>query len=117
METFKNDRSEGPVAKAIEKQTAKLPSDLFLWAALASIGASAVLKIMGRNSNSLFIGEWAPSFLLFGIYNKLVKVEGHDQQDRGRNQDYSNRKDQSQPDKKSDNKNVPQKDFQPNTPY
>jgi len=28
---------EGPLARAIENQTAKLPSDIFLWAALASI--------------------------------------------------------------------------------
>ena len=27
-------RTEGPVAKAIERQTSKVPSDLFLWAAL-----------------------------------------------------------------------------------
>ena len=31
-------KKEGPVAKAIESQTAKLPSDLFLW---ASVGAMA----------------------------------------------------------------------------
>ena len=36
------DHSEGPVAKAIEQQTARLPSDLFLWAALSSIAASAI---------------------------------------------------------------------------
>jgi hypothetical protein len=29
--------SEGPVATAIEEQTAKLPSDLFLWAAIGSM--------------------------------------------------------------------------------
>jgi len=31
---------EGPVAKAIEEQTAKLPSDIFLWASIGSIGIS-----------------------------------------------------------------------------
>lgn len=29
MSIIQNDHSEGPVAKAIEKQTAKLPSDIF----------------------------------------------------------------------------------------
>lgn len=74
-------RKEGPVAKAIEKETAKLPSDLFLWAALGSMGVSASLKMMGKNSTALFIGQWAAPFLLLGLYNKIVKLEGHDQTD------------------------------------
>lgn len=72
------DHSEGKLAKAIEEQTAKLPSDTFLWAAVGSMGASLALKMMGMDKTSLFIGQWAPSFLLLGIYNKLVKLEGHD---------------------------------------
>jgi hypothetical protein len=68
--------SEGPVAKTIEKQTSKLPSDIFLWAALASMAVSAVLQIMGAKERSNFIGQWAPSFLILGLYNKLVKLQG-----------------------------------------
>ena len=69
---------EGEVAKAIEEQTAKLPSDIFLWAALGSMGVSLTLKLMGNKHNALFIGQWAAPFLLLGVYNKLVKLEGHD---------------------------------------
>ena len=76
------DHQEGPVAEAIEEQTAKLPSDLFLWAALASMGVSFALKLMKRNHTALFIGQWAPSFLLFGIYNKMVKQKGHDKRNK-----------------------------------
>jgi len=76
------ERKEGPVAKAIESQTAKLPSDLFLWAALASMGVSLTLKIMRKNSSALFVGQWAAPFLLLGVYNKLVIVEGHDSVDK-----------------------------------
>lgn len=72
------EHKEGEVAKAIEEQTAKLPSDLFLWAALGSMGVSLTLKLMGNKHNSLFVGQWAAPFLLLGIYNKLVKLEGHD---------------------------------------
>lgn len=79
MAFIQNDHSEGPVAKAIESQTSKLPSDLFLWAALGSMAVSASLKIMGKGHTALFVGQWAPSFLILGLYNKLVKVEGHDQ--------------------------------------
>lgn len=70
--------SEGPIARTIEQQTAKLPSDVFLWAALGSIGASAVLQVMGKKNASLFVGDWVAPLLLFGVYNKIVKTQGSD---------------------------------------
>jgi len=39
---------EGTVARTIEEQTAKLPSDLFLWAAGASIVGSLLLQCVDR---------------------------------------------------------------------
>lgn len=69
---------EGPIAKNIEEQTAKIPSDLFLWAALASMGLSLTLKCLGKKHDALFVGQWAAPFLLLGVYNKIVKTEGHD---------------------------------------
>ncbi|OLY93435.1 hypothetical protein SAMN05444008_107259 [Cnuella takakiae] len=72
------EHKEGKVATAIEEQTAKLPSDLFLWAALGSMAVSLTLQIMGRKKESLFVGQWPAPFLLLGLYNKLVKLEGHD---------------------------------------
>ncbi|MFL9844773.1 hypothetical protein [Flavobacterium rhizosphaerae] len=81
MSLINNDRTEGTVAKAIEKQTAKLPSDIFLWAALGSMATSATLKCFGKDKTALFVGQWAAPFLLLGIYNKIVKVEGSDKQD------------------------------------
>ena len=74
---------EGPVARGIEKQTAKIPSDVFLWAALGSIGASALLQVMGKKQASLFVGDWVAPMLLLGVYNKIVKVQGSDKYDRG----------------------------------
>lgn len=86
------ERREGPVARAIEKQTSKLPSDTFLWAAFGSIGLSLALKLTGHKHGSLFVGEWAPTFLLLGIYNKLVKLQGSDSLDpAGRHDDGSER--------------------------
>ena len=67
---------EGRVARTIEQQTAKLPSDTFLWAALGSIGASLVCKLTGKDEAANFIGQWAPTMLILGLYNKLVKVQG-----------------------------------------
>ena len=69
---------EGPVARSIEEQTAKLPSDLFLWAAIGSMAVSLGFKIAGKDDKALFVGQWPAPFLLLGLYNKLVKLEGHD---------------------------------------
>jgi hypothetical protein len=46
--------------------------------ALGSMGASAVLKILGRDEWALFVGQWAPAFLIMGLYNKVVKQLGSD---------------------------------------
>ena len=69
-------RGEGPLAKAIEAQTSKLPSDVFLWASGASMAASLAARAMGSKNTSLFVGQWAAPFLILGLYNKLVKLEG-----------------------------------------
>ncbi len=72
------EHSEGAVARAIEGQTARLPSDVFLWAAMGSIAGSLLLQFSGRKDESLFVGQWAPTLLILGLYNKLVKVAGSD---------------------------------------
>lgn len=87
---------ERPVARAIERQTAKLPSDIFMWAAVASMIGSLAFQVMGprprralfgrvmerRAPLATFIGQWAPTLLLFGVYNKIVKVAGSDRMSR-----------------------------------
>ena len=79
MEAARNaDHSEGSLARSIEQQTAKLPSDTFLWAALGSIGLSLGLQMAGKRDMSNFVGQWAPTFLILGLYNKLVKLHGSD---------------------------------------
>ena len=62
MAQLGNDHREGPIAKTIESQTSKLPSDLFLWAALGSMAIAATLKATNQRHTSLFVGQWAPSF-------------------------------------------------------
>jgi hypothetical protein len=70
--------TEGRVARAIESQTAKLPSDTFLWAAVGCMATSATLQMIGNKHASLFVGQWAPTLLIMGLYNKLVKQLGSD---------------------------------------
>jgi len=70
--------AEGPVARGIEEYTAQMPSDWFLWAAGASILGSLTLHCFGRKEDAQFVGHWAPTLLILGLYNKVVKVAGSD---------------------------------------
>ncbi|MCW3075922.1 MAG: hypothetical protein JWO32_531 [Bacteroidetes bacterium] len=74
----KQDHSEGKVAKAIEQQTAKLPSDLFLWLGLGCLAASAITHATGFKNIATFIGQLSSPILIMGLYNKVVKLEGSD---------------------------------------
>ena len=43
--------------------------------------------MMGKQSASVSVGQWAPTLLILGLYNKLVKQHGSDFTDRrGRQQ-------------------------------
>lgn len=72
--------AEGGIARSIEEQTAKLPSDTFLWAAGGAVLGSLLLKSSGKDHAALFVGQWVAPFLVMGLYNKLVKVAGSDRQ-------------------------------------
>ncbi len=69
---------EGKTARMIEEQTAKLPSDVYLWTAVGTMALSLGLFLTRKKHASLFFGQWAPSLLIIGLYNKLVKTHGHD---------------------------------------
>jgi hypothetical protein len=67
---------EGEMTRKIEQQTAKIPSIGFLGLAVGSMVASAALAFFARKKElANFVGLWAPSLLLIGVYNKLVKME------------------------------------------
>lgn len=76
-----NPSKEGEVTKQIEEQTSKIPSDIFLYAALGMMATALTFKLMAKDHKSLFFGQWVAPLLLFGIYNKIVKTQGHDQAD------------------------------------
>jgi hypothetical protein len=79
--SFQNENiQEGEVTKLIEKQTAKIPSTVYLGLAVGSMALSLTFAIFGGKSKGWanFVGQWAPSFLILGLYNKIVKTEGSD---------------------------------------
>lgn len=78
METTTIGQREDRFTGAIESQTSKAPSSLFLGLALGSMAASLVLKITRQDDWALFVGQWAAPFLIMGNYNKMVKQHGSD---------------------------------------
>ncbi|MBY0508066.1 MAG: hypothetical protein K2X03_29405 [Bryobacteraceae bacterium] len=65
---------ETPGAGAGTAQNAKLPCDLFLWAGLGSIGLALALEISGKKEKANFVGHWAPTLLILGVYQKMLKL-------------------------------------------
>jgi hypothetical protein len=76
MHRESDSRQEGVLTKALEKLTASLPSSAWLAFAGASLAGSIALKVTRNNHASIFIGQWVPTFLILGLYNKIVKVVG-----------------------------------------
>jgi hypothetical protein len=76
---------EGRTTDIIERRTGAVPSGTYLTLAIGSMVASALLmlsarrsplgRVSGRAALANFVGQWAPSLLIIGVYNKLVKVE------------------------------------------
>jgi hypothetical protein len=82
---------EGRTTRAIEKTTSRAPSGVYLALAIGSMVASAAIMVndqirMGGRRMGLmsggrgtgianFVGQWAPTLLLVGLYNKVVKLE------------------------------------------
>ncbi|MGV3617694.1 MAG: hypothetical protein ACO1SV_20400 [Fimbriimonas sp.] len=60
---------------AVEDTAARIPSDAFLVAALASVGIALFCEITGRKQAANFVGHWAPTFLAFGLYNKISRAQ------------------------------------------
>ncbi len=56
--------------------TDRVPEEAWYWLALGSIGVSAWLKLNEKDDWALFVGQWPPTFLLFGLYHRLIQP-GH----------------------------------------
>jgi hypothetical protein len=50
--------------------TDNIPEEAWYWAALGSIGVSALRKLAKKDDWAIFVGQWPPTFLLFGLYHR-----------------------------------------------
>ena len=76
MATAMHRKGEGETTKMIESYTAQVPSGTYLTLAIGAMALSLMLMLSGRKEAGNFIGQWAPTLLIIGLYNKLVKVQG-----------------------------------------
>ena len=70
--------NEGELTKTIEQYTAAIPSSTYLAVAVGAMAVALVAQLTGRGKWGNFIAQWVPTWLLLGVYNKIVKTEGHD---------------------------------------
>jgi hypothetical protein len=75
---------EDELTKGIERYTAAIPSSAFLAVAVGAMVLSLGAQLAGRGKWGNFIAQWVPTWLIIGLYNKMVKLEGHDKTDRGK---------------------------------
>ena len=80
--------TEDQFTKTIESYTAAIPSTGYLAVAIGAMGLSLACQVAGRGKWGNFIAQWVPTWLILGLYNKLTKLEGHHQYQRGRPDDW-----------------------------
>jgi hypothetical protein len=64
---------EDPATEAVERGTSRIPSLAFMGFAVTAMAASAALMLTGRKAIGNFVGQWAPTILIMGLYNKVAK--------------------------------------------
>lgn len=67
-------KNEDAITTRVEQLTKRIPSIGFLELSIGAMALSAGLMISGRKTWANFVGQWAPTLLILGVYNKLVKT-------------------------------------------
>ena len=56
----------------------KIPTGVYLGAAVAAIAGSAALRLLGKKDAAIFVGQWPPTFILFALAYKLLRPSQED---------------------------------------
>lgn len=60
-----------------------VPTQAYLGAAVGSIALSALLRVFGKKDAAIFVGQWPPTFILFGLAYKLLRPSDEDALENG----------------------------------
>ena len=66
-------KSADDAQTAFFRVTDKVPEEAWYAMSLGAIGISAWLRINNKAHWALFVGQWPPTFLLFGLYHRLLR--------------------------------------------
>ena len=77
-------REHEEATKVIESATVAVPSEAYLSLVLGAMATSLLLMRTGRRNVANFIGQWAPTILIMGLYKKAVEEHGRDYPEEGR---------------------------------
>ncbi len=67
------DKKEIAMKLMSEPEVINMSTGMFITAAIASTIASFVLQLKGQKEKSLWVGQWAPTILLFGLFDRMYK--------------------------------------------
>ncbi|MBN1210732.1 MAG: hypothetical protein JXB05_38140 [Myxococcaceae bacterium] len=67
-------KNEDVATSSIEQVTKRVPSVGLLGLAIGTMAVSATLMLLNKKTWANFVGLWAPTILILGTYNKLVKT-------------------------------------------
>jgi hypothetical protein len=70
------EHAEDLLTRMLEHQTARIPSQAFLFAAFCAMAFAVVAEVTHRDRSSRFVGMWVGPLLTMGVYNKIVKTFG-----------------------------------------
>lgn len=70
------EHAEDLLTRMLEHQTARIPSQAFLFAAFCAMAFAVVAEATHRERSGRFVGMWVGPLLTMGVYNKMVKTFG-----------------------------------------
>jgi hypothetical protein len=89
LETSQPRATEDSFTKTVQVYAAAVPSSAYLVVAVGSLALAMTLQLAGRGKWGHFIAQWVPAWLIIGVYNKLVKLEGHKRGEPAENRGYT----------------------------
>jgi hypothetical protein len=72
--TAGNNHRGAEMIKKIGQATSAIPPATWLVLGGGAVVGAAVLKVVGRDASANFVGHWAPTLLMLGLYHKMVKM-------------------------------------------
>lgn len=64
----------------IREQLREIPEDSFLVGAALSVAASLILRSFRKHQDAHFVGQWAPTLLMLGLYAKRRRETRREEQ-------------------------------------